>query len=107
MKHLQLTIYLAEADRSQVDAVGESVPLHEAIVRRLLHDGIAGATVLRGVMGYGKHHRVHRSGLFGVSDDRPVVIVAVDEEARIRAVLPEIRTLLSEELITVHSVEVI
>jgi len=100
MKKLQLSIYLNEADMS-----GE-VPLHELVVRRLLHCDIAGATVHRGLMGYGKHGKVHRKRLFGVSDDRPLLITAVDVEARIRAVLPEVRSLVREGLITLHEVEV-
>jgi PII-like signaling protein len=109
MKKLQLTVYLNEADRSTANrdaSVDNNVPLHETVVRRLLHAHIGGATVLRGVMGYGKHGRVHRTRLFGVSDDRPIVIIAIDEEERIRAVLPELRLIVTEGLMTLHEVEV-
>ena len=109
MTKLQLTIYLNETDRGAHAAAerGDTdVPLHETVVRRLLHAHIAGATVLRGVMGFGRHGKLHRTRLFGVSDDRPMVIVAVDEEERIRAVLPELRLLVTEGLITIHPVEV-
>jgi PII-like signaling protein len=98
---LQLTIYLNEADR-----IGE-VPLHEDILRRLHHLGIAGATVTRGLMGYGKHGRVHHQRLFGISDDRPVVITAIDDEEHIRPILTELRTLVVEGVITLHAVETI
>jgi PII-like signaling protein len=101
MKKLQLTIYLNEADR-----IGD-VPLHEDVVRRLLHFEIAGATVTPGVMGYGKHGRVHRKRLFGVADDRPVVITAIDDETRIRPILIEIKAVILEGLITLHEVEVV
>lgn len=101
MKKLQLTIYLNEADR-----MGD-IPLHEDVVRRLLHFDIAGATVTRGVMGYGKHGRVHRQRLFGVSDDRPVVITAIDEEARIRPILTELKAIVTEGLITLQEIEVV
>jgi PII-like signaling protein len=100
MKKLQLNIYVNEADMSG------DLPLHELLVRRLLHLDIAGATVMRGLMGYGKHGKVHRKRLFGVSDDRPVVIIAIDTEERIRRVLPELRSLVKEGLITLHEVEV-
>ena len=100
MKKLQMTIYLNEADRS-----GE-FPLHEVIVRRLLHLQIAGATVMRGVMGYGKHGQVHRQRLFGVSDDRPMVITSIDNAVQIHLAVREIRALLSEGLITLQEVEV-
>lgn len=101
MKKLQLTIYLNEADMH-----GE-VPLHETIVRKLLHLEVAGASVMQGVMGFGRHHQVHRKRLFGVSDDRPIVITAIDDEAKIRSVLPEIQTLVKEGLITCTEVEVL
>lgn len=100
MKKLQISIYLKETDRSG------DLPLHELIVRRLLHSGIVGATVMRGVMGYGRHRHVHRTRLFGVSDDRPIVIVAVDDPDRVLACMPELKTLLPEGLITIQEVEV-
>jgi uncharacterized protein len=99
VKKLQLTIYVNEADRRG------DLPLHEVLVRRLLHLEIAGATVTRGVMGYGQHHKMHRKRLFGVSDDHPMVITAVDEDERIRAAVIDIRTLVSEGLVTLQEVE--
>lgn len=101
MKKIQLTIYMNEADR-----IGD-VPLHEDVVRRLLQFNIAGATVTPGLMGFGKHGKVHRKRLFGVSDDRPVVITAIDDDARIRPILTELRSVVPEGLITLHEVEVL
>ena len=101
MKKLQLTIYLNEADR-----MGD-IPLHEDLVRRLLHFEIAGATVTRGVMGYGKHGKVHRKRLFGVSDDKPVMITAVDSERKIREILPEIRGMVKEGLVVLLDAELV
>jgi uncharacterized protein len=98
---LQLTVYLEETDMS-----GE-LPLYEAVVRRLLHLNLAGATVFNGVMGFGSHGKVHRKRLFGVSDDKPVVIVAVDEPEKIRAAAEEIRRLVKEGLVTLQPVEVV
>ena len=100
MTKLQLNIYLNEADGD-----GE-LPLHEVLVRRLLHLEIAGATVTQGVMGYGRHGKVHRKRLFGVSDDRPIVIFAIDHAERIRLILTELKTMLPEALITLQEVEV-
>ncbi len=99
MKKLQLTIYVNEADRQG------DFPLHEALVRRLLHLEIAGATVTRGLMGYGQHHKVHRKRLLGVSDDRPIVITAVDEDERIRHAVAELRAMIPQGLVTVQEVE--
>ena len=100
MIQLQLTIYVNEADRS-----GDH-PLYQVLVRRMLQLKIAGATVQRGVMGFGKHGSVHHSRLFGVSDDRPIVITAVDDPARLRAALPELKAMVTEGLLTLHEVEV-
>ncbi len=99
MKLMQLTVYLNEADR-----LGD-VPLHEEVVRRLHRFEVAGATVTHGLMGYGKHGAVHRKRLFGVSDDRPVVVTAVDEESRIRPILQELKSIVLGALITLVEVE--
>jgi PII-like signaling protein len=56
-------------------------------------------------MGYGKHGLVHRKGLFGVSDDRPVMIVAVEDEAVLRPLLPRLKEIVIEGMITIHEVE--
>jgi uncharacterized protein len=101
MKQLQLTIYLNEAD------MAGDIALHEWVIRRLLQAEIAGATAFMGVMGFGKHHQVHRQRLFGFSDDRPVIVIAVDEEARIRAVIPELRHRMKEGMMTLQDVEVV
>lgn len=101
MTQVQLTIYLNEADRS-----GEHA-LYQVIVRHLLHLELGGATVLRGIMGYGHHARVHRGRLFGVCDDRPIVIITVADPVRLRAVLPELKAMVTEGLMTLHEVEVV
>jgi PII-like signaling protein len=81
--------------------------LYSAIVRKLHRNGIAGATVLGGVMGYGVHRRIHKKGLFGVSDERPILVLAVDEEEKLRAVLPIIVPMVKEGLINLVDTEVI
>jgi PII-like signaling protein len=84
-----------------------NVPLHEAIVRMLEQNGIAGATVLSGIMGYGIHRRIHRRGLLGVSDDKPLTIAVIDSEDKLRNVLPLIRPMVREGLIGLTDFEVI
>ena len=81
--------------------------LYEAIVRKLHKQGILGATVLQGVMGYGVHRRIHKKGLLGVSDERPIVILAIDEEEKLRAVLPIITPMIKEGMINLVDTEVI
>jgi PII-like signaling protein len=66
-----------------------------------------GATVNLGLMGYSRHRQIHRRGLFGVSDDKPVTIIAIDTEEKIRAVLPHIVPMVREGLIMIQDTEVI
>jgi PII-like signaling protein len=82
-------------------------PLYEAIVERLKQLELAGATATPGLMGFGHHHRMHHKGLFGVSDDRPITIVVADEEAKLRAVVPEIREMLREGLMLLVDAELL
>jgi len=85
----------------------QNAPLHEAIVRVLEKNGIAGVTVLSGIMGYGIHRRIHRKGLLGVSDDKPLTIAAIDNEDKLRNVLPAVRPMIREGLIGLTDFEVI
>lgn len=96
-----LSIYIDETDR------WKDGPLSEALVLALERHGAAGATVVEGFMGYGVHRRVHRRGLFGVTDERPLVIVAIDEEARLRMIVPLLKPMVKEGLITLQDVEVL
>jgi PII-like signaling protein len=96
-----LVIYVDESD-----IWGDAqTPLYEAIVRRLRQLEIAGATVQAGIMGFGSHQKVHRKRLFGISDDKPVVITAVDSESKLRKILPEIRGMVREGLVVMLDVE--
>lgn len=96
-----LLIYVDESD-----IWGDAhTPLYEALVRRMRQLEIAGATVQTGIMGFGSHQKVHHKRLFGISDDRPVIITAVDNEAKLRKALPEIRGMVQEGLIVMLDVE--
>jgi PII-like signaling protein len=85
----------------------EGSPLHEELVRQLERHGIAGATVLSGIMGYGIHRRIHRKGLFGVVDNKPVTLVAIDSEEKLRQALPSIRPMIREGIVVMLDAEVI
>lgn len=74
------------------------VPLYEAVVRVLMEHGVAGATVLRGIIGFGAAQGLNRSGLFGVSPDRPVTVISIDREETLRAALPFIAPMITEGL---------
>jgi uncharacterized protein len=82
-------------------------PTYQAIVERLRQLDIAGATASAGLMGFGHHHRMHHKGLFGVTDDRPITIAVVEEEAKLRAILPEIRTMVREGLMLLVDAELV
>jgi PII-like signaling protein len=88
------------------DTHGEQ-PLYEAIVHTLERHGMAGATVTTGVMGYGRHRQIHRKGLFGMSDEKPVTITCIDDGQKIEAVLPVIAPMVKEGLVAVQDIEVL
>jgi len=82
-------------------------PLYQAIVERLHQLEVAGATAQTGLMGFGHHMRMHHKGLFGIADDRPVTIMVIDEESKLRAILPEMRQMVREGLIILLDAEVV
>lgn len=98
-----LRIFIGESDREP----GSGRPLFEAIVRKAREANLAGATVLRGPMGFGRHSRVHTAKLLELSTDLPILIEIVDAEAKIDAFLPAIDTLVTEGLVTLEAVRVL
>lgn len=92
----------------ETDTWAESrVPLYEAIVESLMHAGIAGATVQSGIMGFGANRQMHRKRLFGVTDERPVTITVVENEAKLRSLLPKLRSMVTEGLVFLLDGEVL
>jgi len=92
--------------------VGESdkwhgKPLYEAIVLKARELHLAGATVLRGPMGFGAHSRMHTAKILRLSADLPIVIEIVDDEERIKTLLPHIDEMVAEGLVTLEKVHVI
>jgi PII-like signaling protein len=83
------------------------IPLYEAVVRVLMEKGVAGATVLRGIMGFGAPHELHRAGLFGVSPDRPVTVICIDEEPKLRGAMPAIAPMIPDGLVFLVDGEVL
>jgi PII-like signaling protein len=100
-KALLARIYVGESDSF------EGRPLYSAIVEKLRERNIAGATVLRGIEGYGRNARLHTTRILRLSEDLPILIEVVDEEEKLRAVLPELDGMVSEGLITLESIDVI
>jgi len=98
---LRLTVIVGESDRC-----GHR-PLYTEIVHRARAAGLAGATVLRGIEGFGASQQIHTSRLLSLSEDLPVSIVIVDTEERIAAFLPEVEALVDEGLVMVDDVRVV
>jgi len=96
-----LRIFIGESDR------WEHKPLYEAIVLKARELHLAGATVLRGPMGFGKSSRLHTAKILRLSMDLPLVIEIVDSEEKINAFLPELDKMIGGGLVTLEQVKVI
>jgi len=95
-----LTIYIGEHDHYH------HRPLYQAIMEMLRKKGFAGATVLRGIEGFGKSSRIHTASILRLSEDLPIVIEVVDKAERIDSVLPVIDEMVTEGLVTAQDVHV-
>ena len=82
-------------------------PLSQALVRLLEARGIAGVTVLQGLTGYGAHHAVHQKGLIGIPHDKPIALVVIDNEAKLRAVIPSMRPMIAQGIVVLVDTELI
>jgi PII-like signaling protein len=98
-----LRIFIGESDREK----GRDRPLYEAIVLRAREAHLAGATVLKGPMGFGRHSRMHTSKLLELSTDLPILIEIVDAEEKVRAFMPVVDELVTEGLVTLEAVRII
>ena len=82
-------------------------PLFTEIVHRAHQAGLAGASVFRGIEGYGKSHHIHTSRILSLAEQLPCSIVIVDTDAKIRAFLPQLDELVTEGLVILDQVEVV
>ncbi|MEU0506318.1 DUF190 domain-containing protein [Nocardia sp. NPDC005998] len=98
---LRLTVFIGESD------TWHHKPLFSEIVHRAHHAGLAGASVFRGVEGFGASSRVHTTRLLSLSEDLPVAIIIIDSADRVRAFLPQLDELVTEGLVILDPVEVI
>ncbi|MFF7451520.1 MULTISPECIES: DUF190 domain-containing protein [unclassified Streptomyces] len=98
---LRATVFVGEND------IWHHKPLYSEIVHRAHAAGLAGASVFRGVEGFGASSRIHTSRLLSLSEDLPVAIVVVDTEERVRAFLPQLDELVTEGLVILDACEVI
>jgi|SRR5689334_11639441 len=96
-----LRIFVGESDRH-----GHH-PLYEAIVLQARERGLAGATVSRGVMGYGKHSTLHTAKILRLSEDLPMIIEIVDTAKKIDDFLPILEQMIGDGLVTIERVGVL
>jgi PII-like signaling protein len=83
------------------DDTFEHMPLYEAVIRRLRKLEIAGATVVRGIMGYGSQHRIFGPGTLGIPENRPITIFVVENETKISHATEELKSMIKEGLVVV------
>ncbi len=96
-----IRIFIGENDRA------DGKPLYKKIVQILKDNDIAGATVLRGILGYGASSRIHSFSILALAEDLPIVVEAVDREEKIKDVIPKIEPFIKGGLITLEKVNVI
>jgi PII-like signaling protein len=96
-----LRIFIGESDKI------DGRPLCEAIVQEARRRGMAGATVLRGILGFGANSRIHTSKVLRLSEDLPLVVEIIDAEDKIEAFMPYLDEVIGEGLITMEKVRVI
>lgn len=101
-----MRIFLGEGDRCR-EGPYKGRPLHEAILRLLRERGFAGATVVRGVAGFGASARLHTDRILRLSQDLPVIVEVVEQEDTIRAIVPELDRMIGGGLITLEKAHVI
>jgi uncharacterized protein len=98
---LLLRVFCGESD------TWHGKPLYKAIVQRVREEGMAGATVLRGIEGFGARSRIHTARILRLSEDLPVVIELVDLAERIESIIPVLDEMIDEGMITLEQVQVI
>jgi len=96
-----LRIFIGEDDKCR------GRPLYEAIVLKARELQLAGATILRGPMGFGHSSRLHTAKILRLSEDLPIVIEIVDSEEKIEAFLPKLEEMMGSGLVTLEKVRVL
>ena len=95
-----LRIFIGESDRY------EKLPLYEWLVRKANEEGLAGATVLRGLEGYGAHHRLHKASILRLAGDLPIIVEIVDTKDKIEQFTSTIEPALGDGLVTLERVTI-
>lgn len=97
----RLRIYIGESDKYQ------GVPLYEAVVLKARELHLAGATVLRGPMGFGANSRIHTAKILRLSEDLPIVVEIVDAPDKVAAFIPHLEAMVTGGLVTIENVGVL
>lgn len=100
-KAKMMRIYIGESDQWQ------DKPLHEALVRAMRANDLAGVTVYRGILGYGAHRRVHKDKAFHLSHDASIMLSVVDTEEKLQGFLPVVDKMVQEGLVVLSEVDII
>jgi len=95
-----LRIFISENDKH------DGIPLYEWIVRKAKTENLAGATVIRGLEGFGAHHHIHTSKILRLADDLPIIVEIVDTLEKIDAFIPLIDDVIEEGMATVEDVQI-
>ena len=95
-----IRIFISENDKHS------GRPLYEAIVDKAFKMGLAGATVLRGVLGFGSHNKVHTAKILRLSEELPIIIEIVDDNEKIDRFVSEIDPMINGGIITVEKIDV-
>lgn len=101
MAHKLLRVFVDESGRHG------NQPLYTAVVEAARRFGLAGATVFKGIEGYGSHAVVHAARVFDLSTNLPVLVEIVDDEEKVRAFLPELQTIVHDGLVTLEAIEIV
>jgi PII-like signaling protein len=96
-----LRVFIGESDKHH------GRPLYEVLVEQARRRGLAGATVVRGTLGFGASSRIHTAKILRLSEDLPMVVEIVDKPERIAEFLPELDSMITEGLVTLERVRVI
>jgi PII-like signaling protein len=96
-----MRIYIGESDQ------WKDMPLHEALIRAMRANDLAGATVYRGILGYGAHRRVHKEKPLLLSRDNSIMLSVVDTEEKLQSFLPIVDQMVQEGLVVLSDVDII
>ncbi|MDD4924561.1 MAG: DUF190 domain-containing protein [Dehalococcoidales bacterium] len=100
-EQLMVRIFIGESDKV------DGKPLYQALVEKLRQEQISGATVLRGILGYGARSIIHTANILQLSHDLPVIVEVVDTQENIDRVLPHIESIIGDGMITMEKVRVL